>query len=119
MQIDIRHNQIIGFDDNNKRKVHKPLSTSFSEIQLLNDGRILVIEDYYKFKYKDYSNLYCLNNCVDIDWFLPFPDDGPEEFDYYVGFSVEKDRIFANSWSCFRVEIDVEKGTIVNTVFTK
>ena len=119
MQIDLRHNVIIGFDRNNKRIELNPLSTTFSRIEFLKDGRILIIEDYYKFLYKGLSNLYCLNRNLEIDWFLPFPDDGPDEFDYYVGFTSEGDRIFANSWNCFRVEIDIVKGTVINTVFTK
>jgi len=119
MQIDIRHNQIIGFDRNNKRKVHKPLSTIFSEIELLSDGRIIVIEDYYKFKYKDYSNLYCLNRNIEIDWFLQFPDDGPDKFDYYVGFTSIVDKVYANTFGCFRVEIDLINGKILNAEFTK
>jgi hypothetical protein len=118
MKIDLRNNQILRFE-NGKLKTHKPLSTEFKEIEILLNGKILVIEGYYSFKYENHSNLYCLNRNLEIDWYLPFPDDGPNEFDYYVAFSSQDDKIFANSWGGFRVKIDTQNGTIIETIFTK
>ena len=39
--------------------------------------------------------------------------------DAYVSFSVRDGTIQANSWSCYRVDIDVDSGKIVSRVFTK
>jgi len=118
MNIDLKNNEIQGYV-NGIKKTHKPLSTEFREIEILPDGKILVIEYYYKFKYQNFSNLYCLNRNIEIEWFLPFPDNGPDDFDYYVGFSSFGDNIFANSWSCFRVEVDTKNGRILSEEFTK
>ena len=107
MIIDLKHNEIKRYENGSKLSV-VPLSTSFSEFEILPNGKILVIEDYYKFNYRKKSNLYCLNRNVEIDWFLPFQDDGPEEFDYYVGFTSQGEKIFANTWGCYRVEIDIK-----------
>jgi len=119
MRIDLKNDLIIGFNTTSKRIEHKPLSTNFKEIEILQDGRILIIEDYYNYKYKDYSNLYCLNRKMEIDWFLPFPHIGPNDNDHYVGFTTNGERLFANTWNGFRVEFDEHNGFIMNTVFIK
>jgi len=45
MKIDLENNIIIWFTENVDKHSHKPLSTSFKEIEVLSDGRILIIED--------------------------------------------------------------------------
>ena len=51
MKIDLKNNEIIWFTENVDKRSHKPLSTSFKEIEILTDGRILIIEDYSGFNY--------------------------------------------------------------------
>lgn len=114
MTIEIQNNLIYNFDKNRIKKEHKPLSTNFSQIEVLNDGRVLILEDYYKFKYEQKSNLYCLSQDIFIDWFLP-----TQNADIYVGFSTIGNQVFANTWNGLRVEIDVETGKIISTLFTK
>ena len=118
MTIDLRNNSVYHFDENLIKKEHKAISTSFSQIEVLKDGRILVLENYYKYENGQKSNLYCLNYKIEIEWFLPtgINEDG---VDVYVGFSTNGNQIFANTWSGFRVEIDVESGKIINKQFTK
>ena len=98
---------------------HKPISTEFSEIEVLSDGRILIVEDYYKYKNGDKSNLYCLNQNMKVEWFLPFVNTFHSNMDNYVGFTTNGNRVFANTLSCWRVEIDTDKGVIINSTFTK
>ncbi|REG88754.1 hypothetical protein [Flavobacterium aquicola] len=118
MTIDLKNNTIYHIDANRNKKVHKAISTSFSQIEVLNDGRILVLENYYKYENEQKSNLYCLNQNIEIEWFLPtgIDEDG---VDNYVGFTTNGNQIFANTWNCFRVEIDIENGEIINKQFTK
>ena len=115
MVINFRNNCIVYNDENSLRRQHKPLSTSFSEIEVLADGRILVIENYYKFDYQDKSNLYCLNRILEIDWFLPLHNKD----DIYVGFTSSGERVFANTWTGFRVEVETKTGEIKNVIFVK
>lgn len=118
MTIDIKNNLVFHFNENLIKKEHKAISTSFSQIEVLKDGRILILENYYKYENGQNSNLYCLNQNLEIVWFLPtgINEDG---VDVYVGFSTKGNQIFTNTWNGFRVEIDVETGIIINKQFTK
>ena len=118
MIIDIKNNLIYNVDEFRNRKEHKAISTNFSQIEVLKDGRILVLENYYEYENGQKSNLYCLNQNIEIEWFLPtgINEDG---VDNYVGFSTNGNQFFANTWNCFRVEIDIESGEIINKQFTK
>jgi len=119
MIIDFRNNCIRYVTENFVQKEHKPLSTKFSEVEILPDGRILIVEDYYQFHFENKSNLYCLNRNLEIDWFLSFPNPDFDQNDMYVGFTSNGERIYANSWACFRVEIDTNTGKLKNVDFTK
>jgi hypothetical protein len=119
MIIDFKNDCITYFAENFQAKVHKPFSTSFSEIEVLKDGRIIVIEDYYEFKFETQSNAYCLNRELEIDWFLPLPHPAQDPDDVYVGFTTNGEKVFANTWACFRVEIDIETGALKSVEFTK
>ena len=119
MTIDFKNISIYHFDSKNKKVEHKPISTEFKEIEVLPDGRILIVEDYYKYKNGDKSNLYCLNQNMEIEWFLPFVNKIHSDMDNYVGFTTNGDQVFANTFSCFRVEIDTKNGEIISSTFTK
>jgi|GEM_PF-2750660 len=56
---------------------------------------------------------------MEIEWFLPYPNKNPDSMDNYVGFTTNGDKVFANTFSCYRVEIDTLKGQIKDTKFTK
>ncbi|HTK21497.1 MAG TPA: hypothetical protein VL442_18385 [Mucilaginibacter sp.] len=118
MRIDFRNNCIVYNNENWLHKKRTPLSTNFSEIEVLMDGRILVLEYDYKFQHQNLSNLYCLDRELEIDWFLPLPHPNFKD-DFYVGFTSNGEKIFANTWYCFRVEVETETGSIKNVEFTK
>ena len=118
MKIDLVNNVICLVDEFGISKKLSPLSTRFKDVEILIDGRLLVCEDYFEFSYQDKSNLYCLNRALDIEWFLPMPSLSSEN-DLYVGFTSWGDNVFANSWDCYRVEVDVNSGLIKSVQFTK
>jgi hypothetical protein len=118
MTIDLENNLIYHFDENRNKREHKPISTNFSQIEVLSDGRILVLENHNKYENGLKSNLYCLNQNIEIEWFLP-TDIDKDGLDNYVGFTTNGNDVFANTWNCFRVEIDIETGQIMNKQFTK
>lgn len=117
MIIEITFNKLYSFDEKGVRKEHRPISTKFNHFQILNNGYILVIEEQFNYFNDGKSNLYCLNKNLEIQWFLPFRLKNCNDF--YVGFSPDSEKVFANTWDCFRVEIDAENGEILNTEFTK
>lgn len=119
MTIDFKNNRIYHFDKDLNLTEHKPISTEFKEIEVLSNGKILVVENYYKYENGDNSNLYCINQKMEIEWFLSYPYENHNSMDNYVGFTTNGDKVFANTFSCYRVEIDIEKGEIKNVQFTK
>jgi len=119
MTIDLKNNRIYHLDKEMKLKEHKPISTEFSKIEVLSDGKLLIVEDYFKYENGEKSNLYCLNQDIEIEWFLPYLNINQSDMDNYVGFTTIGDRIFANTFSCYRVEIDTKKGEIISSTFTK
>jgi hypothetical protein len=119
MTIDFKNNRIYHFDKDLNLAEHKPISTEFMEIEVLRNGKLLIVENYYQYDNDDKSNLYCLNHRMEVEWFLPYPQSNANSMDNYVGFTTNGDRVFANTFSCHRVEIDTEEGSIISTVFTK
>jgi len=119
MTIDFKNNRIYHFDKDLSLIEHKPISTEFKEIEVLSNGKILVVENHYEYENGDNSNLYCINQKMEIEWFLPYPYENHNSMDNYVGFTTNGDNVFANTFSCYRVEIDIEKGEIKNVQFTK
>jgi hypothetical protein len=43
----------------------------------------------------------------------------PGDNDAYVDAEIRDGRVLAWSWSCFRVELNIESGRIENSIFTK
>ena len=120
MKIDIRNNIIQKLDKSGNRIEHKAISTSFSQIETLKDGRILVLENYYKYRNGENSNLYFLNENLEVEWFLPTTGVTDQEgVDCYTGFSIKENKVFGSTWSGFRVETDIADRKIVDMVFTK
>jgi hypothetical protein len=50
-----------------------------------------------------------------IIWRAVLPRSGA---DSYVDFKLEDGDLYANSWSCYRVKIDLDTGQIISRVFT-
>ncbi len=119
MTIDFRNNRIYHFDENRKLKEHKPFSSSFSHMEILPNGKLLIIEDYFKYENGDISNLYCLNQDFKVEWVLPYVGKNENGLDNYVGFTTNGNRVFADTYSGFRIEIETTFGTIINVIFTK
>ena len=118
MTIELRNNRIYHYDETQKLREHFAFSTNFAQFEVLNDGRILVMENYYQYENEERSNLYCINQNIEIEWFAQIGknEDG---IDSYVGFSAKGNRVYANTWNCFRIELDINTGFIVSSVFTK
>jgi len=118
MTIDLRENRIFSYDSNRRLKEHKAFSTVFSHFKVLPNGKVLIIENYYKYQNGKNSNLYCINQDIEIEWFAQANSD-EDGLDLYVGFTKNGSNIYANTWNCFRVEIDVLSGKIISREFTK
>ncbi|MGV3720656.1 MAG: hypothetical protein ACO1SX_07075 [Actinomycetota bacterium] len=65
---------------------------------------------------RSFQNLVSCGPGGDILWRAELPDIG---CDAYVEACADGDLICANSWSCFRVEINAENGRILSSTFTK
>jgi hypothetical protein len=118
MTVELKNNRIYHYDENRKLKEHFAFSTDFSQFEVLKDGRILIMEKYYKYENGNNSNLYCVNQDLEIEWFAEI-GKSEEGLDVYVGISTNGNKVYANTWNCFRNEIDIETGKIKSSVFTK
>jgi len=117
MTIDIENNIIYHVDENFNKREHKPISSKFDKIEILDNGNVLIIENYNNFNNKNVSNLYYLNRKIEIEWHIPYPNN--DFNDRYVGFSVIGEKIFANTFNGFRVEIDIINFKLKKILFTK
>lgn len=118
MTVELKNSRIYHYDENKNLKEHLAFSTKFSHFEVLKNDKILVIEDYYKYENGENSNLYCVNQNLEIEWFAEIGKfvDG---LDVYVGFTTNGNKVFANTWNCFRHEIDIETGKILSSEFAK
>ena len=62
------------------------------------------------------SNLRCVNAHGGLRWYAPLPMG---KDDIYVSAEIKNGRLFANSWSCYRVELSLNDGSILTEKFTK
>jgi outer membrane protein assembly factor BamB len=118
MTIDLYRNRIYHYDENENLKQHFGFSTKFSHFEVLKSGKLLVIENYFEYKNGTNSNLYCLNDNFKIEWFAEIGEN-QAELDKYVGLSIVGEKIFANTWNGFRIELDIKNGKILDRIFTK
>ncbi len=118
MKIDFKNNEIIWFEENVKKHSHKPLYTSFKEIEVLENGKILIIEDYTNFNLNGKSNLYCLNRLLEIEWHLEYPIEEYKDHSGYTIFTVNSEDLYANTFNCVRVKFN-KAGVILDKIFTK
>src|SRR5262245_2185280 len=60
-----------------------------------------------------------LSRCMasgEVVWIAELPTASD---DTYTSVEIEDGRLVAWSWSCYRVELNIESGTIENSIFTK
>ena len=99
----------------NTIKLIKPLSTSICQKKDLTNGRVIVLENYYK--YAGESNLYCIDQkSQQVIWFaeLPVPDDI-----YSNKFSINNSEITISSFNGITVKIDCNTGKITDKTLSK
>lgn len=97
----------------------RPYGCSIVKIMPLLDqsGCIVLLDqnDFSQSEYRHLSNLINISPKGAIKWAAQLP----ETRDVYVNFRFEEKSLFANSWSGFRVQIDLETGRILDRKFTK
>jgi hypothetical protein len=80
----------------------------------LDGGRRLELTDYYSAP-ANVSNLRCYGPLGEL-WQAEL---GEPSGGHYVAFETDGDRILANSWDCYLVELDRDTGKILSKTFTK
>ncbi len=96
----------------------RPFGCSVEKIMPLpGQPNCIVLIDHYEFSQSEYrhlSNLINISPEGEIIWTAQLP----QTKDSFVDFDWEDNILFANSWSGFRVRIDLETGRIMNRTFT-
>ena len=62
------------------------------------------------------QNLWRYSHDEGVIWRAELPQSGP---DSYMDFELERGELYAGSWSCFKVKIDLESGRIIGSTFVK
>jgi outer membrane protein assembly factor BamB len=99
----------------NYNQIMKAISTSMIQVKNLNNGRIIILENYYKFIGE--SNLYCIDKkSQQVIWFseLPMPNDL-----YSNKFSINNSEITISSYNGITVKIDCNTGKIKDEIFSR
>ena len=78
----------------------------------------IVLLNHYEFSQSEYRHLSNLIN-VSPEGEIIWAAQLPQTKDSFVDFDWEGNILFANSWSGFRAQIDLETGRILNRTFTK
>lgn len=97
----------------------KPDGYQARELLELPDSNqcIILLDRSQESRPRSFQNLIAINCCGDVVWRAELPDISGT--DAYVSFSLQNGSLFANSWSCFRVTIDLETGAILAREWTK
>jgi hypothetical protein len=66
--------------------------------------------------YKTVGNLARVTSAGEVVWWAELTDTGG---DTYVAVETGEGKIVANSWDCYRCEIDLQTGRILSKTFTK
>jgi hypothetical protein len=97
----------------------RPLDCDVKKIKSLEKqvGCIVLLDydDFVKSSYRYLSNLVNVDPEGKITWTAKLP----ESIDCFVDFICIDDKLFANSWSGFRLQIDIANGKTIDKVFTK
>jgi len=67
---------------------------------------------------KKWPNLVRVRADGAVVWRAP-AGQGSGEGDWWVSVDIKGDTLYANTWSCYRCQLDQESGTTVSSVFTK
>ena len=97
----------------------KPEGYPVERAQVYENEHVIVLLKHWK-REKDYGafeNLLLLGSDGAPVWHAELPKTTSGEA--YVRFEVIGGKLFANSWSCYRVEISMRTGKIVQSEFTK
>jgi hypothetical protein len=95
----------------------KPDGHPAEKVAVLQSGKTIVLLRYFERKYGSFENLLLLRLDGTVVWRAQLPNTSSG--DAYVDFEITDDRVFANSWSCYRVELDMRDGKILQRQFTK
>ena len=97
----------------------KPYGCSIDKIiPLPNLLSCVVLLEYYEFyisEYRGLGNLLLLAEDGRIKWHAEFPQSS----DSYVDIVLSGEKLLANSWSGYLVQIDPKNGKLLNKTFTK
>jgi len=81
------------------------------------DDNVLVLLRFGEKKYGAFKNLILLHSDGTVIWRAELPNSSSS--DAYVEFQFSNGKLFANSWSGYRVEIDISSGKLVARQFVK
>jgi len=95
----------------------KPDGYPVKKAAALENEQIVVLLKFWAKKPGDFENLLLLKSDGGTLWRAQLPN--ASSGDAYVDFDVIEGKLFANSWSCYRVEIDGQTGRILHREFTK
>ena len=97
----------------------KPLDCNVKKMESLEKqvGCIVLldVEDFSKSDYRYLRNLIAIDGDGNIIWYAKLP----ESIDFFVDFDWIDNKLLANSWSGFRLQIDIANGKTIDRVFTK
>jgi len=97
----------------------KPDGYKAKELFELSDPNrcIILLDRSQESRPRSFQNLIMIDCQGNVIWRAELPDtSGP---DAYVTASLQGQTLVANSWSCFRVTIDLQTGKILSQKFTK
>jgi len=88
----------------------------YIQILELDDASKLVLEPYHQNKQGNYRNLKKINRCK-VVWDAELPKQSFQ--DAYVGFELISDKLYANTFNCYRCEICLKSGKVLSVEHTK
>lgn len=79
------------------------------------ESRCLILLDWMSSKQPTFENFLC----VDPDGNVVWKAELPRSHDAFVDFQMTHDGLYANSWSCYYVKLDLGTGRIIDKRFVK
>lgn len=94
-----------------------PLGCPVETVEYIPDSdRAVVLLDYMCGRPTGpYQNLICVDCKGEVVWCAQLPTNT----DAYVSFDLRGDELLANSWSGYRVHVDIATGQLLESKFTK
>jgi hypothetical protein len=97
----------------------KPNGCSVSSVLgITNNQDCIVLCELEETSPKVFGNLFRFSPQGHVVWIAKMPEIVAES-DYYVQMEMDGNELVANSWTAFRVQIDIRNGHILKRVFTK